>query len=137
MFKNLMCVFLFLATFFSTQNLHSEEKQTYKKINALRLKRWIDEEKNILIFDSRTPEYDDGVRIPLATLLPCTSTDAEILSAIPSKDSCVVIYCTSVECIASKILADSLIRLGYNRVYKYSGGLSDWEDKNYPIIKSE
>lgn len=136
MLKKILSASLFVISIFCSQDLVASDNHGYKKINAVKLKRWIDEEKDIMIFDSRTPEYDDGSRIPHATLLPCDSSEKAILAAIPSKASTVVIYCTSPECIASVILSDRLVKLGYSNVYKYLGGLEDWEKMGYPLTQN-
>lgn len=136
MLKKILPLSLLIFTILCSQDLLSAEHHGYKKINAVKLKRWIDEEKDILIFDSRTPEYDDGSRIPHATLLPCDSSDKAIINSIPSQTTQVVVYCTNPECIASALLSDRLVKLGYSKVYKYLGGLEDWEEKGYPLTQN-
>lgn len=63
------------------------------------------------------------------------SSKEEIKSAIPSKDSLIVVYCAGVKCPASGWLYDKLTSLGYTNLYEYHEGLEDWIRKGYPTIK--
>jgi rhodanese-related sulfurtransferase len=43
----------------------------------------------------------------------------------------IVIYCSNPTCIASIIGYQHLIRMGYNKVRRYAGGIADWEQAGY------
>lgn len=114
----------------------NESQPHYHDIHAKELKALIDSGQAITILDARTPEYDDKSRLPHAQFIPYDSPEKEIYSKIPSKESIIVVYCTSLHCPASKYLADRLVKMGYTNVYKYSEGIQDWKDKGYPIEKA-
>lgn len=137
MFKKIISLSILALSLFYSYDLHAHEKDTYSLINAVKLKRWIDEEKEIVLLDARTAPYDDGKRIPTAKSLPCDTSDAIIQDAIPYKDAVIVLYCSGHDCPASKILAEHLVEMEYTRVYKYPGGLADWKAKKYPISKQK
>jgi rhodanese-related sulfurtransferase len=45
----------------------------------------------------------------------------------------VVVYCATVYCPASIYVYALLEREGYRRVYRYAGGIDDWESAGYPV----
>jgi rhodanese-related sulfurtransferase len=48
-------------------------------------------------------------------------------------DDDIVVYCSNVDCNASKALIKKLVELGYHRVSHYPGGLIDWEAGGLPV----
>jgi rhodanese-related sulfurtransferase len=50
-----------------------------------------------------------------------------------AKDDDIVVYCSNVDCNASKAMIKKLVELGYQRVSHYPGGLIDWEAAGLPI----
>ena len=54
-------------------------------------------------------------------------TPDELYDAVQPADE-VVVYCSHVDCLSSVALYRDLVRRGYQRVRRYSGGLLDWED---------
>ncbi len=45
----------------------------------------------------------------------------------------IVVYCSDVQCPASKYAYHLLTKEGYENVRRYAGGIIDWEDAGYPI----
>ncbi|MGH8945653.1 MAG: rhodanese-like domain-containing protein [Acidimicrobiia bacterium] len=54
------------------------------------------------------------------------NTPEELFSSL-NPDEEVVVYCTSVDCLASVALYHDLVARGYRNVRRYAGGLTDWE----------
>jgi rhodanese-related sulfurtransferase len=50
-----------------------------------------------------------------------------------AKDDDIVVYCSNIDCIASKALIKKLVELGYRNVAHYAGGLIDWEAAGLPV----
>jgi rhodanese-related sulfurtransferase len=50
-----------------------------------------------------------------------------------AKDDDIVVYCSNVDCVASRLLIKRLRELGYRRVSHYTGGLIDWEAAGLPL----
>jgi rhodanese-related sulfurtransferase len=44
-----------------------------------------------------------------------------------------VLYCSDVDCFASKWAARTLEEAGFTNVTHFAGGLSAWEDAGYPL----
>jgi len=59
-------------------------------------------------------------------------TPDELYAAVQPDDE-VVVYCSNVDCLSSVALYRSLVRRGYRKVRRYSGGLLEWEDAGLPL----
>lgn len=97
-----------------------------KEIHTKQLSEIIDVGTPLVILDARSIPYDDLTRIPGAKLLPYNTPEQGIRESIPSRDSMIVVYCTSTKCPASNYLAERLVRLGYKNVNKYQEGIVAW-----------
>ncbi len=47
-----------------------------------------------------------------------------------SKHDWVVVYCANTQCEASHEAAEGLEKLGYTNVYRFVGGLEEWQQNN-------
>lgn len=47
----------------------------------------------------------------------------------------IIVYCGNFDCNASTSAAKILLRLGYEHVSDYKGGINDWEDGNLPVLR--
>jgi rhodanese-related sulfurtransferase len=45
----------------------------------------------------------------------------------------IIVYCSDRACIASQYAYQFLDRHGYKNVWRYAGGLVDWEDAGYQL----
>jgi rhodanese-related sulfurtransferase len=61
-----------------------------------------------------------SINVPLA--------DIDVLQDLYSKDKEIIVYCASAECGASPRAAQALVERGFENVYDYERGLSDWRD---------
>jgi rhodanese-related sulfurtransferase len=59
-------------------------------------------------------------------------TVGEALDALDPADE-IVVYCATVFCPASIYVYALLERAGYRRLYRYAGGIDDWESAGYPV----
>jgi rhodanese-related sulfurtransferase len=48
-------------------------------------------------------------------------------------DDEIVVYCSDVQCVASRAAYHYLVQHGYKGIRRYSGGLADWESAGYPL----
>jgi rhodanese-related sulfurtransferase len=58
----------------------------------------------------------------------------EALATLDPGDE-IVVYCGDVHCPASIRAYTRLERAGYERVRRYAGGIADWEEAGYPLVK--
>lgn len=121
----------------------------YDVITTDALKKWMDEEKDMVIVDTMPYEssYKDA-HVPGAKqfLFPipdmkewnAEETDGKskadyeaILGADKSKP--IVVYCGFVKCTRSHNGATWAKKLGYTNVYRYAGGIFAWKGAKHPI----
>ena len=101
-----------------------ESTAGYQQITAEEAKEMMDTLDDEIILDVREQDEYDAGHIPGAILLPVGRIDAESAeSAIPEKDTTVLVYCRSGN--RSKKASDALAALGYTQVYEF-GGIQDW-----------
>mgnify|MGYP001388231487 CR=1 FL=1 len=110
----------------------TKHQQHHRTIKAEELKSWYDQKKPMVVLDARSRKYFDGILLPDAKWLPSESSEKEIISTIPNKDTLIVVYCAGVKCPASGWLYDKLYSMGYSNVYEYHEGLKEWVQKGYP-----
>ncbi len=106
----------------------------YSSITAQDLQAMIEEKPELIIIDSRGENYFDGTLIKGAKALSAKETNEETLAAlVPNKATPIVFYCTNVNCPASKIAAYKAEKAGYTSLYKYPGGIEEWQSLNLPV----
>jgi thiosulfate/3-mercaptopyruvate sulfurtransferase len=118
----------------------------YKVVTTNELKKWIDQNKNILIVD--TMPFADSYKkqhipgavnfafpIPEMTSM-AENTKAELTKCLGTdKDRLIVFYCGFTKCTRSHNGALWAVRLGYRNVYRYPGGIKGWSEADYPVEK--
>ena len=118
---------LFLIAFLAGCSSREEEAgntASYQQITAKEAKSMMEEQPDAVILDVREQDEYDAGHIPGAVLLPVGTINEETaVSAIPEKDTVVLVYCRSGN--RSKTASQSLVDLGYTRIYEF-GGIKDW-----------
>lgn len=92
---------------------------------------------SLMIVDSRIMQDDDGKRIPGAKLIPVNAAIENITANLPDKEAMIVVYCANAKCPASGLLAGRLVRMGYKNVWRYSGGIEEWEANSQKIERGK
>lgn len=125
----------------------------YDVVTTKELKKWIDSGKEMRIVD--TMPYEAGFKkqhVPGAVqfLFPIPDMDewdtektgGKTLEDFKKllgddKDKRIVIYCGFVKCTRSHNGAAWAVKLGYNNVYRYPGGVFAWKGADFPLEKVE
>jgi rhodanese-related sulfurtransferase len=113
------------------------------RIAALEVKQLIAKKADIVIIDSQPSENYEMWHIPTAVNIPYISTanptDREMMLMALPMEKLIVIYCLCEEGTDSARMALELIRLGYDheKVRVLEGGMVNWNEKGYPMIKQE
>ena len=101
----------------------AETDRSYEQITQEKAKEMMDTQDVIVLDVREQDEYDSG-HIPGAVLLPVGTIDEDTAGeVIPEKDSTVLVYCRSGN--RSKAASDTLVKLGYTKVYEF-GGINTW-----------
>ena len=125
----------------------------YGVVTTEELKQWIDSGKDVLVVD--TMPYEDSYKkqhVPGAVqiLFPIpdmeewddqqtggkTQDDFKTLLG-DDKSKPIVIYCGFVKCTRSHNGAAWAVKLGYENVYRYPGGIFAWKGADFPVAKVE
>jgi len=104
----------------STQELHQklENKQAFEFWNVL------------------TDEYFKGENISGSRRVPLDKVGNEVRQAGIAKNADIVVYCAGPHCPQSRMAAEKLLKLGYDNVRAYEGGLEEWKQAGYGIDKA-
>jgi len=121
----------------------------YDLVTTAELKKWMDEKKEMLIIDTMPYEASyKKAHIPGAKqfLFPIPDmnewntsetkkkTKKEYLELLgPDQNKLIVVYCGFVKCTRSHNGAMWAKKMGYQNVYRYSGGIFAWKGANYQI----
>ena len=71
----------------------------------------------------------DAAHIPGSISVTSPTEAAQSLS--PEDE--IIVYCSDVDCVASKIAYRALKDAGYQNVSRYEGGLAEWSASGYPL----
>ena len=111
------------------QTRHYEDKLRFE-IDSWDLSQALQEEKPILVIDTRSVDSYGGEHIPGAIHLPHGQMNDESTSSL-SKEALLVTYCDGIGCNASTKGALHLTRLGF-QVKELIGGLDWWKRDGHP-----
>ena len=133
--------------------LREVQRGGYGVVTTEELKQWIDSGKDVLVVD--TMPYEDSYKkqhVPGAVqiLFPIpdmekwddqqtggkTQDDFKTLLG-DDKSKPIVIYCGFVKCTRSHNGAAWAVKLGYENVYRYPGGIFAWKGADFPVAKVE
>ena len=80
-------------------------------------------------------EYDT-FHLPGAVNVPLDEQfDERIQAAVPDKSESVVVYCQDANCPASTKAANRMEALGYENVFEYDEGKTDWKQAGLPVVE--
>ena len=101
------------------------------QVDASKLFNAINQKEDMVILDVRTPgEYAKG-KIAGSINLPVDRVAKEVEKTIPDKEKTVYVYCLSGS--RSVFAADTMIKLGYKKVFDLKSGLLSWRVSNFPL----
>ncbi len=112
-----------------------EQEFTNQTVSPGELKSWLDRKDNLLLIDVLPKKHFETVRIGGArnACVYEVTFPLQIEALTTNKGKTIVVYDSSDRCMASKIAADRLTRMGYERAYELEGGLAGWFAADYPL----
>ena len=116
--------------------LKTDETKTFKGITREELKKKLDANAKIHLWDTRTKQYFTNETIPGASWVPVDQIEGKLSSLGVGKTDEIVVYCSSLTCPASKTAANLLVKLGYQNVSAYEAGLADWKEAGLPTQRA-
>jgi rhodanese-related sulfurtransferase len=106
------------------------EKVKHVDVSVQQGKEMIDSGE-VFILDVRTQEeYDDG-HIMGSTLIPVDELDSR-LKELP-RDKKILVYCRTGQ--RSLTASEKLENSGFTQLYNMKGGITDWKNAGYEVVK--
>ncbi len=86
---------------------------------------------NRVVLDVREPDETKDGALPGATLLPRGLLEKHIHEHVASRDLPVYVYCSTGN--RSALVADTLLKMGYRKVFNLAGGMERWRHLGFPV----
>lgn len=113
--------------------LVEDAKKRIQEISPQNLKKMLDNKEQIIVIDTREDhELSDGY-IPTSIHLSKGVIERDIEQKLPDLHQPIVVYCSGG--FRCALVADSLQKMGYTKIYSLNGGLRSWVEAGYPIQK--
>ena len=113
-------------------NVIDYRQANYREVSSREGAQIIQSEKP-LILDVRTPGEYKGGHLKDSVLIPVQELQVRVKELEDYKDKDILIYCATGNrsTVASKILIDN----GFNHIINMRGGIVDWHEKNYQVVR--
>ncbi|HVA96154.1 MAG TPA: rhodanese-like domain-containing protein [Candidatus Acidoferrales bacterium] len=104
------------------------------EVDASEVKKALDEKKDCILLDVRTPmEYEKThIKTGINLSVENFSNKDKIENLIPDKDKTIYVYCLSGS--RSSQAVQAMIEYGYTNVINMKSGLLAWRAKGYPLL---
>ncbi len=92
----------------------------------------------VLFIDARAPEDYEMAHITGAINIPYDYIDQSYWTDVPpelNNYDTFVVYCSGTECELSLLLGRDMIYQGYENVYIFFGGWSEWEEADLDVVR--
>ena len=91
---------------------------------------------NLPIIDSRLTTNRSFGYIEGSINLPDTETNCQSLAKVlPDKKQSALFYCNGPKCGRSAVAINVAKECGYSNLYWFRGGIEEWRQKGYPLLK--
>lgn len=102
------------------------------QITADEVQKAINEKKDIILLDVRTPEEYSRGKIDSSINISVENIPDQIISAIPDKNKTIYAYCLSGS--RSDVAVAMMKQLGYANAFSMTNGLLMWRSKKFPLV---
>ncbi|MGH9544956.1 MAG: rhodanese-like domain-containing protein [Terriglobales bacterium] len=98
-----------------------------RTISTPEVRQLLDSKRPIEFWNVLTDEWFKGQNIVGSRHLPLDNVDGEVRATNLPKNAEIVVYCGGPKCPQSRMAAAKLLKLGYENVRAYEGGLEEWK----------
>ncbi len=113
--------------------LVNDARSRVKETTVDEIKRRLDRGDKFLLVDVREESEFARDHLPGAVHLGRGIIERDIEARVPDTKTEVVLYCGGG--FRSALAADNLQKMGYTNVISMDGGIREWREKNYPLVK--
>jgi len=104
-----------------------------RETNVDEVKARMDRGERFLLVDVREESEFAKDHLPGAIHLGKGIIERDIEARVPELNTEMVLYCGGG--FRSALAADNLQKMGYTHVISMDGGIRDWREKRYPLVK--
>jgi len=97
------------------------------------VKKQMDRGEKFLLIDVREESEFAKDHLPGAIHLGKGIIERDIEARVPELNTPMILYCGGG--FRSALAADNLQKMGYTNVISMDGGIREWREKNYPLVK--
>lgn len=110
-----------------------DAKTRVKETTVDEIKRRLDRGEKFMLVDVREESEFAKDHLPGAVHLGKGIIERDIEARVPDPKTELVLYCGGG--FRSALAADNLQKMGYTNVISMDGGIREWREKNYPLVR--
>ncbi len=113
--------------------LVDDARSRVKETTVDEVKRRLDHGEKFMLVDVREESEFAKDHLPGAIHLGKGIIERDIEARVPDPKTELVLYCGGG--FRSALSADNLQKMGYRNVISMDGGIREWREKNYPLVR--
>ena len=110
-----------------------DAKTRVRETNVVEVKTRMDRGDKFVLVDVREESEFAKDHLPGAIHLGKGIIERDIEARVPELGAEIILYCGGG--FRSALAADNLQKMGYTNVISMDGGIRDWREKAYPLVK--
>ncbi len=110
-----------------------DAKTRVRETNVPEVKKRMDRGDKFLLIDVREESEYAKDHLPGAIHMGKGVIERDVEARVPDLNAEMILYCGGG--FRSALAADNLQKMGYTNVISMDGGIRDWREKNYPLVK--
>lgn len=110
-----------------------EAKKRIHETTVDQVKSRLDRREKFLLIDVREESEYAKDHLPSAIHLGKGIIERDIEQRVPNPNTEMILYCGGG--FRSALAADNLQKMGYTNVISMDGGIREWREKHFPLIK--
>src|SRR5579862_9474566 len=111
----------------------NEAKKRIHETTVDQVKSRLDRRDKFLLIDVREESEYAKDHLPSAIHLGKGIIERDIEQRVPNPNTEIILYCGGG--FRSALAADNLQKMGYTNVISMDGGIREWREKHFPLIK--
>jgi len=111
----------------------NDAKTRVKETTVDEIKRRLDRGEKFMLVDVREESEFAKDHLPGAVHLGKGIIERDIEARVPDPKTELVLYCGGG--FRSALAADNLQKMGYTNVVSMDGGIREWREKSYPLVR--
>lgn len=111
----------------------NDAKSRVKETTVDEVKEKLDSDDKFLLVDVREESEFAKDHLPGAIHLGKGVIERDIETRVPDVKTPMILYCGGG--FRSAMAADNLQKMGYTKVLSMDGGVREWREKNYPMVR--